>query len=140
VSGTPGAETTGGGSPKTTSTTSAGEREKNGTATTTTRRPESSDTPSTAAAPRVEPYVLCVEQVAYTRWKAHFGYRNSGPEVRIERGPRNEVMPGDVEQDRPERFLPEGKRDAFAATFSSASVTWLLDGRMAIATRYSQRC
>jgi hypothetical protein len=123
-----------------------GERDTSGKITTTTvRHSPSSGSVSTlptttAATARVEPYVACVAQVGDNRWQARFGYRNPSAGVRIEAGLRNEVVPGQSGQGQPEVFVPGGSGNAFEVAFSGSSITWVVDGRIAIATRYSPRC
>ena len=110
----------------------------------TTSWPTAGGSPGTAPTPtataRLEPFVVCVAQVGTSRWQARFAYRNLGPEVLIEVGRRNEVVPGEANQGQPERFVQDGSMNAFEAAFTGGSLTWVLDGRIAIATRYSPRC
>ena len=93
-----------------------------------------------APAPRVQPFVQCVETLSNGTRTAYFGYDNPGPaSVSIPVGASNAFSPEPADRGQPEQFEPGRHENAFATGFGDR-VTWRLGASSATADASSDRC
>lgn len=91
-----------------------------------------------------KPFVHCVAQVGPGRFAAAFGYENPTPvSIHIARGDSNKLVPGSTPPSTAivEDFVPGRTDRAFWELFDgTTTLSWVLRGRSAVASRFSPQC
>lgn len=100
---------------------------------------------SAASIPSVRPILECVVDRGGGQYTAYFGYLNrSTKSVSIPVGPNNRLYPKPLDRGQPTVFQPGRSpaypNTAFGVNFNGGWLTWLLNYRVAVATKYSLRC
>ena len=92
----------------------------------------------------IKPFVDCVDELQGDRFRAHWGYASDNQtNVRRKLGAENRFDGGTDDRGQPTQFKSGTHNDVFtttAALSGDGSLTWVLDGNRAIATRDSKRC
>jgi uncharacterized repeat protein (TIGR01451 family) len=88
----------------------------------------------------VTPILECVEPLAGSVYRAHFGYLNHGPEaVTVPIGADNAFTPVPEDRGQPVRFQPGRAPDVFQVDFEG-TIKWTLTGHSETASASSKRC
>jgi uncharacterized repeat protein (TIGR01451 family) len=90
--------------------------------------------------PKVTPILECVEPLAGSVYRAHFGYLNQGAEaVTVPVGADNAFTPAPEDRGQPTRFEPGRAPDVFQVDFEG-TIAWTLAGHTVTASGSSDRC
>lgn len=91
----------------------------------------------------VQPILECVIKVkdSAQKYRAFFGYLNQNSPVVVPIGSANNVSPGAAAQGQPTAFATGRREGVFSLAFNNNDVvSWRLQGRVASASKSSQRC
>lgn len=88
------------------------------------------------------PILECVDTLGHGQLRAHFGYASDDrDEAYVPIGERNAFRPRPKDREQPVHFKPGKYQRVVSVTFDdSESLTWVLEGREAVADSASARC